>query len=791
MQARIWTAMGLEILHIKLMVEMNNRKIKYFALLLSAILLISPMPAMTMASDWCQFQKDEVNSGWTTDSAPIKNPELIWYCPCNGCGWSGIDTTPIVADGKVFVLDCRGLLWAFHAETGDRLWEASCTFGGNFELSTPAYHNGIVYVATSAGGERRGRGEVTAVNANNGTIRKWKDHVTPEGFQLNTPVTYADGKIYVGSWKGGTTTTEDSGTYYCLDASDVTKEVWGRTAPYVTGYYGAGAAIVGDYIIFGDDRSIVTCLYKDNGTLVDYINISAEYGINAKEIRSSIVYNEGYERIYFTSKGGYAFAIGFDADSGIFNTSGGRDWNPPHYIGYSTSTPTVYDGRVYVGQGGFGTTGKLYCLNESDGSEIWSTQNLGGVQSSPALSIQHGEKYIYFTVNKENGDAYCLEDKGNTYEIRWIWNPPGRDDQYIMQGMAIYDGYIYFGTDEGFIYALEDKTSLKLGNVSNIAVDWGIPFTLNHSVRTLTASSHADNVTVGYNLSWILECELGRVWQLPKWCTQSVVNGTPQSIAVAVEATTTTSNVLNDTQVFLLNITRRNALITANPPASQSVNTNQTFWINGSAQGEYRETFIGSADLIREGVIISMQSVTDGNANFSRVPSTSATFNFSIRFYNRSYYNNATTTNSTVKVKITQDTEVFDTGKGTYPSIFGTHYGKIIPYLNITVNKIYTYPCAGTGGHSEFVEIWNETTGEYAVAEGNGYVGDYHNLSFNRTLNLQKDIVYSYIIKTGSYPQIIHAPYKQVTGGNITCTRFEDANGKAYDDWIPTIRLFP
>ena len=70
------------------------------------------------------------------------------------------------------------------------------------------------------------------------------------------------------------------------------------------------------------------------------------------------------------------------------------------------------------------------------------------------------------------------------------------------------------------------------------------------------------------------------------------------------------------------------------------------------------------------------------------------------------------------------------------------------------------------------------------------YDNDYHNLSFNTTLNLQKDIVYSYIIKTGSYPQIIHAPYKQVTGGNITCTRFEDANGKEYNDWIPAIRLF-
>jgi len=131
----------------------------------------------------------------------------------------------------------------------------------------------------------------------------------------------------------------------------------------------------------------------------------------------------------------------------------------------------------------------------------------------------------------------------------------------------------------------------------------------------------------------------------------------------------------------------------------------------------------------------------------------------------------------------------FETGEGAYPSIFGTHYGEIIPDQNVTVNTIYTYPCTGTGGHTKSAVIWNETTGDCAVAEWDGYIGDYHNLSFNLTLTLQEGIIYSYIIKTGSYPQIIHAPYKHVNGGNITCTEFVDANGKVYHDWIPAIRL--
>ena len=48
---------------------------------------------------------------------------------------------------------------------------------------------------------------------------------------------------------------------------------------------------------------------------------------------------------------------------------------------------------------------------------------------------------------------------------------------------------------------------------------------------------------------------------------------------------------------------------------------------------------------------------------------------------------------------------IFDTGApaNPYPSISGTHYGTIMPNQTITVNKLYTYPCKGTGGHTESI----------------------------------------------------------------------------------------
>jgi outer membrane protein assembly factor BamB len=367
----------------------------------------------------------------------------------------GIDVTPIVGDGDVYVLDYQGVLWSFDAKTGAENWHADLTEGsGTFELSVPAYHNGIVYAAVSSGSEGQGAGRVCAVNANDGSIREC-EYYGLQYFQLNTPITYAGGKIYFGNWKGGSEHTEDNGTYYCVDAADVTNELWSRTAPYVTGYYWAGAAIVGDYIIYGDDRANVTCLNKDTGAFVDYINVSEACGDTpVEEIRSSIVWNEDTGRIYFTGKkasplSGHAYAVSFNAATGDLGDT--CDW--VRAIGYSTSTPVVYGGRVYVCIGGMYGDSGVKCLNEGDGSLRYSIDK-GATQASPAVSVWNGHVYIYFTTNVNNGSAYCVEDTGSALVERWEWNPLAPDNQYILQGMAISKGIVYFGTDYGRVYAL-------------------------------------------------------------------------------------------------------------------------------------------------------------------------------------------------------------------------------------------------------------------------------------------------------------------------------------------------
>jgi hypothetical protein len=131
----------------------------------------------------------------------------------------------------------------------------------------------------------------------------------------------------------------------------------------------------------------------------------------------------------------------------------------------------------------------------------------------------------------------------------------------------------------------------------------------------------------------------------------------------------------------------------------------------------------------------------------------------------------------------------FDTGAGTYPSVFGAHNGTITPSHDVFADKMYTYPCSGTGGHSEYVRIWGN--GIDANASWNGYTGDWHNISFSESFTLVKGETYNYTIRTGSYPQIIHkSEHTTLDGSTINCTKFIGANGKEYDDWIPAIKLF-
>ncbi len=141
-----------------------------------------------------------------------------------------------------------------------------------------------------------------------------------------------------------------------------------------------------------------------------------------------------------------------------------------------------------------------------------------------------------------------------------------------------------------------------------------------------------------------------------------------------------------------------------------------------------------------------------------------------------------------VSVTVNTQTKIFDTGPGTYPSIRGNHTGTIKPNHTVNATKMYTYSCPGTGGHTEYARIWNDTWS--ATATWEGYAAkDWHNVTFDKTVVLLANETYNYCIHTGSYPQIHHTDELKVDDGTITCDKFIDVNGRIYYDGIPAIRL--
>ena len=64
-------------------------------------------------------------------------------------------------------------------------------------------------------------------------------------------------------------------------------------------------------------------------------------------------------------------------------------------------------------------------------------------------------------------------------------------------------------------------------------------------------------------------------------------------------------------------------------------------------------------------------------------------------------------------------------------------------------------------------------------------IGNYHYIVFPAPLSLEANKTYSYEIKTGSYPQIIHNKTIKNACGEVICDKFVDVNGIVHYDWIP------
>ena len=319
--------------------------------------ILSAAPASNLpdySGEWPTFRNSKNNNALTNTVTPdsAATAELKWVKKY-GTGWSASTSIPIIVNNNVYFIMGSKIIRADKA-TGDVLREGTLKGSAGFSTNSLVYAEGMVFAQV-------GNGVIQAFNAD--TLESlWVTEAI--GGQTISPITYYNGYIYTGMWRGET----NMQNFACFSVTDEDPTNGFETKyatwlmPHMGGYYWVGAYVNDVCAVFGSDdgtsdsNSPTAVLYSVNpvtGSVIDTIN-------DVKgDIRCCVVYDSG--RVYFTTKGGYLYSVGLNSN-GTFDHASIKSIQ----IGsMSTSTPVIYKGRLYVG-----CSGKGYDWDGDSGSGI-------------------------------------------------------------------------------------------------------------------------------------------------------------------------------------------------------------------------------------------------------------------------------------------------------------------------------------------------------------------------------------------------------------------------------------
>ena len=274
--------------------------------------------------------------------------------------------------------------------------------------------------------------------------------------ELIKTVTYAEGEknyqsnvrafydkdsnaVYLGSWGG-----PKFGTYVKIDADtyEVTEIADGR------GFYYAGAAAVGDYIVFGSEA------VDDDANLYAYNKNTGETFCKTLQdsgsIRSAIV-TDGTS-CYFVSNTGNLYKAVIDGAGNITETL-------IDDIGFaSTCTPLIHEGYLYAGyqvSDGFDSKGgvKAYDLSDLEAAPAAFAEVPGAVTCLYNPANRPSDKAVYATYNNMPGGIWDVTN-GRAYFV-----PDDDLQQYCMSTLADTAQRIFYMNDSGSLMAVKNTAS--------------------------------------------------------------------------------------------------------------------------------------------------------------------------------------------------------------------------------------------------------------------------------------------------------------------------------------------
>jgi outer membrane protein assembly factor BamB len=369
------------------------------------------LPAAARAEDWTQFHASQARSGVVSGETlltPITAPSIheLWGAPTDPTS-EGINSSPAVVGGLVYIGSDDGSLWAFDALTGAPVWRDPV---GSQVRSSPSVVDGRVFFGSSGG-------FVYADDALTG-VRLWSYAI---GGNVTAPPLVVGTTVYIGS-RGG--------SFVALDAATGTR-LWGA---HPWGMWG-GAASAKGLVYVGSEQSEVFAYDAATGALV----WSTALGTR---VRSTPSVSHG--RVFVGTDAGTVVAL--DAASGKVRWTSAAA--PPSANAVIRSSPAVDGGRVFVATGE--TTpmdGNVVAFDEVTGAMVWRASYIADYStSSPAIA--NGVLYV----GSYDTRLYAIKERSG----KLLWAPSwGVDnmDRGFNSSPAIANGQVYIGCRDGSLYA--------------------------------------------------------------------------------------------------------------------------------------------------------------------------------------------------------------------------------------------------------------------------------------------------------------------------------------------------
>jgi len=303
------------------------------------------LPAAQTNADWAQPNGSAAKTYGNLTLAT--QPKPIWTAKIAGSTErKRLAAAPVIGDGRLYVYDTQGMLYAFDAAKGTQVWAQNfapantgddAVFGGG-----AAYDAGKVYVTT-------GLGDVAAFDAKTGK-QLWR--VKPSGPLRGSP-TVAFGAVYVMTQKN---------EIHALNAEDG-KRLWQESASLgATGVFGVAAPAAGQGTVVAgfSTGELIAYRYENGRTLwndaLARTSLSTSVGV-LTDIDADPIIDRG--RVYALGQGGRMAAYELVTGQRIWelNISG-------------ISTPAVAGEWVFV----MNDDAKLLCIARNSGKVRWVAQ---------------------------------------------------------------------------------------------------------------------------------------------------------------------------------------------------------------------------------------------------------------------------------------------------------------------------------------------------------------------------------------------------------------------------------